>query len=825
MAAEKGLQPSYMASSDCKISFEDIGKYPRRAEVGRSGMPGLMRWSPDDAAVTFLRAAGGGGAMTRQLYGTTIADGATSELVKPPEGSREEATLTLEEKLRRERTRQLHTGITSYSWAGGRMLVPIGNNELWVKDGLAGEMRRLFDPAAALPGGGAAGPVLDARLSADGGSVGFVYDAEVYVCATTTAGGRPSAPDANAPRQATRGARGTAVTHGLADFIAQEEMDRYDGFWLSAGGASLAFEAVDESHIEQYRIMHQGAEGVGAGAGAQEDHRYPFAGAPNPKVRLGVVKVSASPAAAAAAAEDDDDAAAPPVLWLDVDAVFGTADCYLARVAWLRDGDLMAQVQNREQTKVAVVSFAVGTGGAGYDGAPRTLWTEEGLGDKAWINLHHACHELAAPSPATGGARFLWASERSGYRHLELRAADGSLLRPLTAGEWVVDGVASVDEAGGWVYFQGAMPDVGPLERHLYRVSLRAAEPEPQRLTRERGTHDCVVNHAATAFIDTHSSLDVPGSVTVRAIISGGDAGGSAAAAAAAAAAVAGEGGGAAPLRVLYGADEGQADGVLKAMALLPPTLFTVPCPDDGAITLHGCYYAPDAAAHGPGPYPTLVSVYGGPHLQTVTNAWAMTADLRAQHLRSRGYLVLKLDNRGSDRRGLVFEAPIKHDMGHLELLDQIAGVRWAVGAGLADGARVGMYGWSYGGYMSAMALARHPDVFKVAVAGAPVTHWDGYDTHYTERYMGTPASNPGGYKISSVMEHVGGIRGSLLLVHGLIDENVHFRHTARLINALIKAQKHHELLLFPDERHQPRGLADRIFCEQRVFNFIERCL
>jgi len=243
------------------------------------------------------------------------------------------------------------------------------------------------------------------------------------------------------------------------------------------------------------------------------------------------------------------------------------------------------------------------------------------------------------------------------------------------------------------------------------------------------------------------------------------------------------------------------------------------------ARTLHGCAYVPDAARHGPGPYPTLVSVYGGPHVQTVSNAWPLTADLRAQFLRSRGYLVLKLDNRGSDRRGLVFEAPVKRDMGNLELRDQIEGVRWAQRAGLCDAARVGMYGWSYGGYMSAMALARHPEVFKVAVAGAPVTHWDGYDTHYTERYMGTPENNAEGYRASSVMAHVDGIRGSLLLVHGLIDENVHFRHTARLLNALIRAQKHHELLVFPDERHQPRGLADRVFCEQRVFNFIQRCL
>jgi dipeptidyl-peptidase-4 len=133
----------------------------------------------------------------------------------------------------------------------------------------------------------------------------------------------------------------------------------------------------------------------------------------------------------------------------------------------------------------------------------------------------------------------------------------------------------------------------------------------------------------------------------------------------------------------------------------------------------------------------------------------------------------------------------------------------------------VGICGWSYGGYMSLMCLARASEIFKVAVAGAPVTHWEGYDTHYTERYMGTPQSNPTGYDAGSVLSHAEGITGKLMLVHGLIDENVHFRHTARLINALIKARKSYELLLFPDERHMPRSLADRIFMEEEIYTFL----
>jgi dipeptidyl-peptidase-4 len=208
-----------------------------------------------------------------------------------------------------------------------------------------------------------------------------------------------------------------------------------------------------------------------------------------------------------------------------------------------------------------------------------------------------------------------------------------------------------------------------------------------------------------------------------------------------------------------------------------------------------------------------------------VTNSWRPTISLRAQHLRELGYLVFALDNRGSARRGVQFETALNRRMGQVEVNDQVDGVRWLVERGLTDPARVGIYGWSYGGYMAAMCLARAPETFRVAVAGAPVTHWDGYDTHYTERYMGTPTNNPDGYRESSVMAHVSGIAGKLLLVHGMIDENVHFRHTARLINALTRARKPYDLLVFPDERHLPRKLEDRIFMEERVRDFFQQHL
>lgn len=185
----------------------------------------------------------------------------------------------------------------------------------------------------------------------------------------------------------------------------------------------------------------------------------------------------------------------------------------------------------------------------------------------------------------------------------------------------------------------------------------------------------------------------------------------------------------------------------------------------------------------------------------------------------------LQLDNRGTARRGLKFEGALKYKFGCVDAEDQLTGAEWLIKQGLAEANRIGLYGWSYGGYLSAMTLARFPDVFRCAVSGAPVTSWDGYDTFYTEKYMGLPSENADNYESGSVMRHVEKMKGNLLLVHGMIDENVHFRHTARLVNALVAAGKPYELLIFPDERHMPRRQRDRIYMEERIWDFIERNL
>jgi dipeptidyl-peptidase-4 len=358
------------------------------------------------------------------------------------------------------------------------------------------------------------------------------------------------------------------------------------------------------------------------------------------------------------------------------------------------------------------------------------------------------------------------------------------MLRQLTDGDWVVTALREVDEEGRFVYFEGTRESV--LERHLYRVSLDGGEVA--RLTREPGWHATVVAPGGGRFVDTYSSTETAPVVRLHHVD------------------------GREPL-VMF-----DNDGITAESLGLPPPEFMEVTARDGT-PLHGAVYRPREAPVAGGA-PLIVSVYGGPHAQRVYNAWALTVDLRAQYLAQQGYAVFVLDNRGSANRGLAFEAHLQHCMGTVEVEDQAAGVEFLSRLDEIDTTRTGIYGWSYGGYMTCMAMMRRPDLFKVGVAGAPVTDWDGYDTGYTERYMGTPQSNPDGYRDGSVLLHAAKLDGKLLLVHGGVDENVHFRHTARLIVALTEAQKTYDLVIFPEERHMPRDAKGLEYMERRLADY-----
>lgn len=716
-------------------------------DVAAVPQPGLaqpvdFQFSPDDALITFLYSPDH--SRTRQLYAFDPATGGRRPFFEPPSEGATDENVSLEEALRRERSRQWGAGVTDYAWAkkAPRLLIPLPDG-IYVQDE-HGRPRRVID-----------GSVQDPRLSPDGSQIAFVKDGDLWVL--DVSGG--------SARALTQGAKAADVTRGLAEFVAAEEMGRHEGFWWSPDGTMIAFAEVDERHIPVYRIMHQGKPQVGEGA--QEDHRYPFAGAANALVRLAVVAVETG-----------------AVTWMDVAAGGphpGSYE-YLARVRWLPSGELLALLQDRHQLSQDWLRVDPRTGQG------RLLLHET---SRVWLNLHDMFYALPADFTGAPGG-FIWAAEGRGFRHLQLYDADGRPVRPLTEGGWMVETLARVDERDGVAYFTAT--EAGVTERHLYRVSL--LEGKPRRITTAPGVHQVKLDHGCRRFVDTVDTLARPPRVTLRSLDDDSE------------------------LAIIYETD----DPRIEELELAPPELVTLD--NRSGQLLYGLVFRPDANRYGPGPYPTIVQVYGGPHVQQALNSWRSTAyNMRAQYLRSLGFLVFVLDNRGSAGRGLDFESAIRWDMGHAEVDDQVDGVRWLVQQGLADRNRVGIYGWSYGGYMALMCLAKAPETFHAAVAGAPVTDMGGYDTHYTERYMGLPHENPQGYFTSSVIAHTRDITGQLLLIHGLIDENVHFRHTARLINALIRERVPYELMLFPDERHMPRRSEDRVYMEERIRDFFEESL
>ena len=458
------------------------------------------------------------------------------------------------------------------------------------------------------------------------------------------------------------------------------------------------------------------------------------------------------------------------ITWLDTSEYE-----YIARVSWGIDHLLYVQCQNREQTKLDLLCFDIPSG------RRRTILKEE---SDVWINLHDIFYPLK-------DGKLIWASERTGYQHIYMYDPNLQTHYPVTQGDWRVDAISAVDESNEAIYFNATIDS--HKESRIYKVSFEGGDPE--LLTKEPGIHSSTFSITSGRMVDTYHSLTQPPTVRLSKI---------------------GKSEGYIPIHQA-------SDPRIELLDLKAPDFFNIE--SESGEVLSGAIYQPDVEKFGEGPYPTVLYVYGGPHAQVVTNGWGMTVSMRVQYLRQQGFLVSVLDNRGSARRGLAFESHIKNNMGTVEVKDQTDGIKHLIEKKLADPERIGVYGWSYGGYMSLMCLAQAPEVFKLAVVGAPVVGWDGYDTHYTERYMSTPAKNPSGYQNSSVIAHVPDIQGKLLLVHGLVDENVHFRHTARLINALISEGKDYDLALFPNERHMPRMEADRVYMERKITKFFRENL
>ncbi len=415
-------------------------------------------------------------------------------------------------------------------------------------------------------------------------------------------------------------------------------------------------------------------------------------------------------------------------------------------------------------------------------GAATGLWEERA---EPWINLDDATRVLA-------DGRILRATEATGYRHLELRAADGSPGRRLTGGRWVVTGVVHLDERRGEVLFMATAD--GVLQRHAYVVPLDAPHPveRPARLTTEPGWHDAVVARDGDHWVDQWSTRTQAPTVLVRSRDGG-------------------------PATVIHA-----PSATARQRHLVVPELRTFTTAD-GRTPLHGALFHPPEPAGVPPP--AVVWVYGGPHVQSVRDAWELTMHPLRQALAAAGFLVVVVDGRGSANRGIAFEAPLTGALGAAEVDDQAGVVTSLAAEDALDGTRVGITGGSYGGYMTIRCLLARGDLFRAGVAVAPVVAWEGYDSAYTERYLGDPAQHPEAYARSSISDRRSGLNGDLLVIHGTLDENVHPRHTELLLERLRSEASRVEVLWLAGERHRTQSRARILERDRRAVSHLARSL
>jgi dipeptidyl-peptidase-4 len=497
------------------------------------------------------------------------------------------------------------------------------------------------------------------------------------------------------------------------------------------------------------------------------EQRYPAAGDPNVRISLHVVGTGAlADRAAITAATRGVDLGKNP-------------DIYLARVNWRDPQHVTFQRQSRDQRVLELIEHDLASD------RQRTLVTERA---KTWVPLHDDLRFLKDGS-------LLWNSERSGFEHLYVIAPNGRA-RALTSGDWPVDGVLAVDEAAGWVYFAAGKDS--PIESQVYRVPLKGGAIE--RLTQAPGVHAASFAGNASVFVDNWSSPSTPPQLTLHR-----------------------NDGTLITALVKNELDDAKHPYAPYRAAHQPIEYGTVKAAD-GRTDLHYSLLKPpgfDASRQ----YPVVVLVYGGPAAQTVRRTWAPDFN---QYLAQQGYVVFSVDNRGTPRRGAAFGGALYGKQGTVEVDDQVAALRWLKSQPWVADDKIGVYGWSNGGYMTLMLLARAPTEYACGVAGAPVTDWALYDTHYTERYMDLPKSNPAGYKAARVLEHIDGLVGEdapkLLLIHGMADDNVLFSNATVLMSALQQRGQPFELMTYPGAKHGLRG-KDLLHRLRITEDFFERCL
>jgi dipeptidyl-peptidase-4 len=701
----------------------------------RSETFGPARWLDDGSAYTTLEPSPSN-REARDIVRYETATGARSVLIAAASLKPNGASAPL--------------GIDDYAWSknGQKLLVFTNSKEVW-RQNTRGDYW-VFDIAAKkltkIGKDAAASTLMFAKFSPDGTRVGYVRENNLYV--EDLAGNRITQLTRDGSRR---------IINGTFDWVYEEELDLRDGWRWSPDSRSIAYWQMDTEGVPDFYLINNTDSLYPKITTIQ----YPVAGQTNSAARVGVISVTGG-----------------PTRWLQVPG--DPRNNYIARMNWAGNSDEIVLLQlNRRQNLLNVMI------GDRTTGRVRTILAEK---DDAWVDINFDEIEWLG-----AGKRFLWLSERDGWRHVYAASRDGGAIQLITNGSFDVISIDGVDEKGGWLYYT-ASPE-NATQRYLYRTEL-SGNGKPERLSpaTQPGTHSYSIAPNTAWALHTYSTISSPPAVGLVRLPDHQ------------------------PVRAL--APNSAVTAKVKELDIKPPEFIKVDIGE--GITLDGWMIKPpnfDASQR----YPVFIYVYGEPAGQTVLDRWASSRYLWHQMLAQHGYLVMSFDNRGTPApKGRAWRKVVYRQIGVLAAIEQAAAARVVQTWPYVDSRRIAIWGWSGGGSMTLNQMFRYPEIYKVGMSVAPVTDQHFYDTIYQERYMGLPQDNEADYRRGSPVTHAAGLAGKLLVVHGSGDDNVHYKGTEVLANVLIAAGKQFTMMEYPNRRH---GISEGPGTTRHLFELLTRFL
>ncbi len=556
--------------------------------------------------------------------------------------------------------------------------------------------------------------------------------------------------------------RGDGYNIVLGESVHRNEFGIDGGLFWSPKASRLAFYRMDQSMVVDYPLVNTKAREAEV-----RNIKYPMAGMKSHEVTVGVWNC-----------------ASQKLVYLNTarDTTVHEREMYLTNIAWSPDEKYVYIAKiNREQNHMWLEQYDAATGDF-----KKVLFEE--------TNPRYV--EPCEPMIFTPkGDQFLWYSMRDGYKHLYLYNLDGSLVKQVTKGEYEVEGFIQFDKKGENIFIYANKNNLDG--RDAYRVNLKNGTMEClTNYNSAEGTHTVVINDEGTRMVDYFSAVDNPGEVNYVININ----------------------------KPANHRDYNiyRAENPLKDYAMPGVELGTIKAAD-GKTDLYYRLITPPNMEKGK-KYPTLVYVYGGPHSQLVTDSWLGGGNLYFMFLAQQGYVVFTVDNRGTDNRGFEFESCTHRRLGEIEMADQMEGVKFLKSLPYVDQDRMGVEGWSFGGFMTITMKLAHPEVFKVGCAGGPVIDWKWYEIMYGERYMDTPQENPEGYEANSLLNKAQNLEGRLLVIQGAEDNTVVPQHSTEFIERCINNFKQVDYFMYPHHEHNVLG-RERLHLYQKMFDYYETFL